>query len=84
MVKKAKLEIASLGHYILPVLPVNSGEHLENILLNMDSRNVKNVALKLHKQFGHAPYEKLKKLLVNAEYENEELLRKIEETVTYM
>ena len=79
--KKVKLEMTSLGHYILPLLPVNSSEVLENILLNLDYGNMKNVALKLHKQFGHAPYEKLRKLLMNTEYGNGDLLREIQNTV---
>ena len=59
--KKLKLEITSIGHYILTLSPPDYIENLENTLINIKCDNLENIALKLHKQFGHPHSGKLRK-----------------------
>ena len=79
--KKIKAEITSLGHYILPLLPVGTDGGIENILLNIDNEDLSGIALKLHKQFGHAPFVKIKKLLINADYNDADLFQELEKVI---
>ena len=46
--KKAELEIKSNGIYIYPLLSANSSQDSENVLLQIHSTKMKNVAVKLY------------------------------------
>ena len=65
------LEVTSSGHYCINISDKDSpSDTYENIVLaitdNMSEGQKHKALLKLHKQFGHASVDKLKKLLMNA------------------
>jgi hypothetical protein len=61
--KTVKLNTTTMGHYIMPICPSPSPELVESVLsiFNVPANN-KYVAIKLHKQFAHPSFEKLKKV----------------------
>ena len=85
--RKIDLQCTSNGHYCIPLSPkqvaVNHGT--VNVTLsvnNLEEKTVKekhDVALKLHKQFGHPCASKLKTLVSNTSIHNNELLHKLDE-----
>jgi len=69
--KPVALELTSSGHYCLNILDKESpSDAYENVVLaiteNMTRVEKHKALLKLHKQFGHASVDRLKKLLTNA------------------
>ena len=67
------LKVTSTGHYALPITPksqvINDVEmnYFPNVILNaIHCKDKKEIAKKLHKQFAHAPYKSLIKLLDSA------------------
>ena len=68
--KAVKLEILSSGHYMIPLVKPQSTDVKEAFLsFNVDAKSIaekKNMAAKLHSQFGHPSNEKLKQLVSSA------------------
>ena len=66
------LSVTTSGHYILPLtkqtLMLCSADARVNMILTAESSNKskKDIAIKLHRQFAHAPAEKIIKLLKSA------------------
>ena len=76
MGKMIKLESTSSGHYVIPVTAISNESskvvlHLQNIPdLSKQQKTTK--ALKLHRQFSHAPANKLLKLVDNSSINDKE------------
>ena len=70
--KDIPLELTSSGHYCISVLDGYENEDVKpediTLIVNGDTKSTENIStiIKLHKQFGHASADRLKKLLQNA------------------
>ena len=77
--KNVKLNVTSIGHYMLPVFHPLSDSRVEEVLLSVDDCDSNKIALKLHRQFAHPPAEKLQKFLRNAGKVDAALMKSIDE-----
>ncbi|VDI16939.1 Hypothetical predicted protein [Mytilus galloprovincialis] len=87
--KPVELEFTSSGHYCVNIvktkpeiqnLPVNVEENVLNITDDMSTAEKRKTLVKVHKQFGHATFNRLSKLLNKAGMNNAdtlELLRSV-------
>ena len=79
--RKVHLDSTPSGHYFIPLSFTKSSKYLENILLAMgDTTEEKNKdLLKLHRQYAHPSVRRLKLLLKDANFEDKESFKLIEE-----
>ena len=79
--RKVHLDSTPSGHYFIPLSFTKSPKYLENILLAMgDTTEEKNKdLLKLHRQYSHPSVRRLKLLLKDANFEDKESFKLIEE-----
>ena len=83
--KQVPLELTSSGHYCINVLDdIDDDVEPDDIILivngDVDSKENRDTIVKLHKQFGHASAERLKKLLQSAGVQTEkwiDLLKRV-------
>lgn len=76
------LELTSSGHYCINLMDQDSSCDAEKcsedevlfVTENMTSKKKKEVLIKLHKQFGHATVDRLKKLLISSGNHDEECI----------
>ncbi|ESP03465.1 hypothetical protein LOTGIDRAFT_171402 [Lottia gigantea] len=62
-----RLDFTASGHYCVDLLPCVNDEQFHDVLFNFDELTTKEkqkTLIKLHRQFGHASYDRLHKLLV--------------------
>ena len=72
----------SSGHYSIPIVKESDSSSIKTDLVLFTSKsnmNSKEIAKKLHTQFGHPSCEKLNKLVKNSGMENDELTKAIED-----
>ena len=85
--KSISLKCTSMGHYYIPVTKVKVGVNSCNVVLhavnlkNMSHKQKLQKAFKLHRQLSHATKEKLKKVVENSKWKDEEFLKCIEESI---
>ena len=83
--KTVKLDFTSTGHYCINLKGTSeeSVEDIEQVLLLFKEAescsDKKKILIKLHRQFGHASYDKLKKLLENAGVKDVSIFRILED-----
>ena len=70
--KKIDLYFSTSGHYFIDIHPRNgeTNNYEEVMILEKDLSDdeKKSQVIKIHKQFGHAPIENIKKLINNARF----------------
>ena len=81
-----QLHLSSNAHYAVEILPKNlmNSNQCENVLMfdiNINQRSKIKCMDKIHKQFGHASAENLKRLFKNAWKLNSEITSLIDATV---
>ena len=78
--KDMKISFTSTGHYCIDLNKANNSEVDIALICNEVNNEDKNkIALKLHRQFGHADNKKLKSLLLDAKVNDQELNQAIDQ-----
>ena len=75
-----KLQKTSTGHYKIPLLEI-SKVNIEDVAFTIAGNEQEKIAKikKIHQQFGHPSYERLRKLMINADIKDKECLKYAEE-----
>ena len=78
--KEMKISFTSTGHYCIDLNKENKPEVDITLICNeIDSEDKNKIALKLHRQFGHADNKKLKSLLIDAKIKDDDLNKAIDQ-----
>ena len=81
-----ELHFTSSGHYCIDILdksnqPVITEDEILVVDDDMDESKKRNMLQKLHRQFGHASYDRLKKLLQSAGNDDRKTFELLQETI---
>ena len=79
--RKVKLDSTPSGHYYIPLTFTKSSQYIADVLLTMgdSSEDKKKSMLKLHRQYSHPSARRLKLLLKDANFDDKECFKFIEE-----
>lgn len=81
--KQVELHFTSTGHYCIDLLSKSTGESISKeevmLIVEAESKQQKQMIIKLHRQFGHASAEKINKLLNDAGIKEPDILKLVEQ-----